>query len=219
MADRRTFSSLAFAADTENPDLPIEWAGGAAVQILEWTWRAFDNLREKHLAGVDLSQPLEQLERDITRHHSIELQLVIREEAEGFPSFVFQHEWDEFDSLTSPQAKPPSYDFAFVHVVHRRWAWPIEAKVLPTSGTLAEYIGDVRDKFEAGIAAPLTGEGGMIGYLLSGNADLFFENLRSKHAVLLESVPEFAHRPHRASRHARSPSPALRLHHMIMKCC
>jgi len=182
-------------------------------------WRSFDNLRERHLVNIDLTQPLDQLERDLTRHHSIELLLVFAADTDGFTSLVPQHEWDEFESLTSSSAKPPAYDFAFVHVGHRRWAWPIEAKVLPTPGTLADYMRDVRDKFESGIAAPLVGEGGMIGYLLTGTAEAFFENLKDGLSTPLEGVAEFATRSHRASRHSRGTTPALRLHHMIMACC
>src|ERR1700754_2638547 len=116
MRARRTFSSLAFAADAENLDLPVEWAGGAASQILDWMWRSFDKLREKHLLSVNLAQPLEQLERDLTRHHSIELLLLFAAEGRGFSSMVPQHEWDEFESISASGAKPPAYDFAFVHV-------------------------------------------------------------------------------------------------------
>jgi hypothetical protein len=217
MTTRRTFSSLAYAGDTENPDLPIEWAAGAAIQILDWMWRSFDNLRLK-LVNIDLSQPLLQLERDLTRHHSIEITLLFLAETEGFHSLVPQHEWDEFESLTSASAKPPAYDFAFVHIQHRRWAWPIEAKPLPSPGTLADYLGDVRE-FELGTAAPLVGEAGMLGYLLAGSAEAFLENLQGALSTPLETVPEFTSRPHRASRHSRTGKPFLRLHHMIMTCC
>lgn len=219
MTARRTFSSLAFAGDTENPDLPVEWAVSASVQILDWVRRSFDLLREHHLVNVDLTQPLEQLERDLTRHHSLHLQRLWRTDTDGFHSLSPQHEWDEMEQRSSASAKPPAYDFAFVHFNHPRWAWPIEAKVLRTPRTMADYIGDVRGKFEAGIGAPLVGEGGMIGYLLTGTAAAFFENLQTELAIPLEEVIEFAGRPHRASRHLRGTAPALRLHHMIMACC
>jgi hypothetical protein len=217
MTVRRTFSSLAFAGDTANPELPVDWANGATAQILDWMWRSFDNLRSRHFTGIDLIQPLDPLERDLTRHHSIELQLVFIADTDGFTSLVPQHEWDEFESLTSPSAKPPAYDFAFVHIEHRRWAWPIEAKVLPTPASLAEYLGDV-GKFESGIAAPLVGEGGLIGYLLSGTAEAFLSNVQSKLSAKLEPLPAFSSRPHRVSRHTRTKCPPLRLHHMIMVC-
>ena len=136
----------------------------------------------------------------------------------GLGSLQPQREWDEFESLSSSTAKPPANDFAFIHVVHRRWAWPFEAKVLDTPGTLADYVKDIREKFETGIAAPLIGEAGMIGYLLSGSPASFFTNLESRLGKPLESVAEFENRAHRATRHSRDRTPPLRLHHMIMDC-
>lgn len=124
------------------------------------------------------------------------------------------------ESLSSSQAKPPAYDFAFVHIEHRRWAWPIETKVLPTPGTLSEYVNEIHAKFVGGVAAPLVGEAGMIAYLRSGSADTFFVNLENRLAVALEVVAEFPNRPHRTSTHSRSrpTAPTLRLHHMVMAC-
>lgn len=218
MTRRRTFSDIAFAADTDNAELPVEWARGVAAQVLHWTWQAFDQLRNRHLLEFDFSQPLGQLERDLTRHHYLDLQQVFHTATEGFCSLLPEREWDEMESLSSSQAKPPAYDFAFVHIEHRRWAWPIEAKVLPTPGTLSEYVNEIHAKFVGGVAAPLVGEAGMIAYLLSGSAETFFVNLENRLAVALELVAEFPDRPHRTSTHSRPTSPTLRLHHMVMTC-
>ena len=218
MSRRRTFSELAFAGDTQDPDLPVEWARGVAFQILKWMWQAFDQLRVGHLQRVDLTQPLDQLERDLTRNHFLDLQAVFQRETDGFPSVFPSHEWPEMETRSSSKAKPPAYDFAFVHFEHRRWAWPIEAKVLSAPGTLHEYLKDVRQKFEEGIAAPLVGEGAMIGYLITGTADEVFANLRARLSTTLDAVAEFADRPHQSSNHQRASNPALRLHHMIMVC-
>lgn len=218
MTRRRTFSDIAFAADTDNAELPVEWARDVATQVLEWTWQAFDQLREKHLQGIDFSQPLDQLERDLTRHHYLDLQQVFHTATEGFCSLFPEREWDEMESLSSSQAKPPAYDFAFVHIEHRRWAWPIEAKVLPTPGTMSEYLNEIHSKFVKGVAAPLVGEAGLIAYLLSGSAETFFDNLDVRLAMALEVVVEFPNRPHRTSTHSRPKAPTLRLHHMVMTC-
>ena len=218
MTRRRTFSDIAFAADTDNADLPVEWARDVATQVLEWTWQAFDQLRENHLLGIDFSQPLDQLERDLTRHHFINLQEVFHTTTEGFCSLFPAMEWPEMESLTTSQAKPPAYDFAFVHVEHRRWAWPIEAKVLPTPGTMSEYVNEIHSKFVGGVAAPLVGESGMLAYLLSGAADTFFVNLEDRLDSALEVIAEFQNRPHRTSTHSRLSAPTLRLHHMVMAC-
>ncbi|HEY2294987.1 MAG TPA: hypothetical protein VGM86_30145 [Thermoanaerobaculia bacterium] len=215
---RRTLSALTFPTDTAYRDLPVEWAKGVAVQILGWMWLSFDRLKANHLAGVDIGQPIDQLERGLTFHHFIDLQVLVREQTEGFSSLIPVHECEEFESLSSGGARPPSYDFGFVHVEHRRWIWPIEAKVLPTPGLLHDYLGDVRNKFESGVAAPLVGEGGMIAYLLSGSTDAVFLNLQEHLASRLETVHEYEGRPHRTSFHMRSTAPALRLHHMVMVC-
>ncbi len=218
MTRRRTFSDIAFAADTDNAELPVEWARGVATQVLGWTWQAFDQLRESHFQGVDFSQPLSQLERDLARHHFIDIQRVFHAETDGFCSFVPTSEWPEMETLSSDQAKPPAYDFAFVHIEHRRWAWPIEAKVLPTPGTMSEYVNEIHTKFVGGVAAPLVGEAGMIAYLLSGSVDTFFVNLEDRLEIALELVAEFPNRRHRTSKHSRPTAPTLRLHHMVMAC-
>src|SRR5438132_1118940 len=80
----------------------------------------------------------------------------------------------ELLSRSSARAKPPAYDLSFSHVEHDLWQWPIEAKVVLTPKALGEYLRDVQDKFIAGIAAPMIGEGAMIGYLLSGDDNEFF---------------------------------------------
>lgn len=170
------------------------------------------------MPSVDLTQPLEQLERDLTRNHFIEIQELFKLETDGFSSFVPVPEWPEMESRTSPSAKPPAYDLAFVSLTNRRWAWPIEAKVVPSPTRLAKYLKDVDDKFVAGIAAPLVGEGAMIGYLLTPETTLVFENLAKRLGQALEPVPEFRDRQHRVSYHPRVRAPRLRLHHMLMEC-
>jgi hypothetical protein len=215
---RRTLSTLAFPKDAVNQELAVEWAKGAAIQILRWMWLSFDRLRANHLVHVDLRQPIDQLERSLTLYHFIDLQQTIGEDTGGFSSLVPVHECEEFESLSSPRARPPTYDFGFVHVDHRPWVWPIEAKVLKTPTALHEYMSDLHDKFVAGIAAPLTGEGGMIAYLLSGDADSVFSNLQERLSTPLEPRREYTDRPYRVSCHLRNTAPPLRLHHMVMAC-
>ncbi|HVC98466.1 MAG TPA: hypothetical protein VND64_32665 [Pirellulales bacterium] len=220
MSRRATFSELRWPDDPFDHDLPIRWASGVATRVLDWTWRAFDLLRAKHLARVDLTQGLEQLERDLTRSHFIEILALFASETSGFPTFfpVPVPEWPELESRTSPSAKPPANDFAFVSYSNRRWTWPIEAKVVPTPGRLGDYLEDVNRKFVGGVAAPLVGEGAMIAYLLTNETDKVFENLARRLEQVLEPVSEFRERPHRTSHHSRATAPDLRLHHMMMEC-
>src|ERR1700734_3312929 len=101
MSRRGTFSELAFAGDTQDPNLPVEWARGVAVQILNWIWKAFDRLRSRHLQGIILTQALDQLERDLARNHFIDLQAVFLEDANGFSSIYPSAEWPDMETLSS----------------------------------------------------------------------------------------------------------------------
>lgn len=218
MTRRSTFSELVWP-DGDDGDLAINWAAENSSRILNWTWQGFENLFRKHVPKVDFSKPLEQLERDLVRHHFVEIQLIFAQETDGFASIVPQHEWPELESTHSPKAKPPSYDLAFIATANQRWAWPIEAKVLKTPGALAEYLKDVNEKFVAGVASPLVGEGVMIAYLLeSDSAPTFFQNLESKLGQTLTAVSGFEGKAHRASQHPRETAPSLRLHHLALVC-
>lgn len=198
-------------------DLPVQWATSVSGLVLSWTWRAFDRLCE-HLGRIDLTQPVEQLERDLTRNHYLELQTVFAKETRGFAAFSPVHEWPELETRSPSPARPPAYDLGFVHLDRRRWTWPIEAKVVKTPTALHEYVTEIRAKFESGVAAPLVGEGGMIGYLLSGPTSAFFGALEQRLSCRLSVVAEFSDRPHRSSMHQRTQRPDLRLHHMAMLC-
>jgi hypothetical protein len=217
MNRRPTLSDMLWPDDPADADLPVEWSKDVAVQLLQWVWSGYDQLREKHLSRVDLTQPLEQLERNLTFLHSGEIMDVWARETQGFSSLRPGHEIPELENRVSPSAKPPAYDIGFVHTENQRWIWPVEAKVLPTAGALAEYLKDVRDKFVGGIAGPLVCECGMIGYLVKGLPNEVFEKLDSELTQSLLTLPEFKTRHHRSSQHERKKAPFLRLHHMIME--
>jgi hypothetical protein len=218
MTRRPTFSELVWPDGPDDWLLAEEWATGSAFRILDWTWRAFDALAAKHLSKVDLTQSLDQIERDLVRHHFIEIQLLFAEETDGYSSLIPHHEWPEMESRASAWAKPPAYDLAFISTTNQRWAWPLEAKVIPTQGTLAEYLKDVNDKFVAGVASPRIGEGAMIAYLLSDDSEAFLQNVAAKLARTLNPVTEFPARIHSTSEHVRATAPDLTLHHMVMDC-
>ncbi len=127
------------------------------------------------------------------------------------------HEWPEMETRSGPSAKPPSYDMAFVSTAtNQRWAMAVEAKVFPTKGQLSEYMKDVNKKFAGGVACPLVGEGGMIGYLLCDETDAVFVAIEKRLKQILGKAVEFAGRPRRTSDHIRANAPNLRLHHMLM---
>lgn len=218
MSRHATLSQSRFPLDGDSLTQAEEWAKTSAFQILDWTWRAFDALQANVLSGADLTKPLEQLERDLAQLHFGEILSLWARETGGECAYSPRHEHPEFETRSPAPAKPPAYDIAFVVNLNSRIAWPIEAKVLKTPGTLSDYLGDTA-KFENGIAAPLVGEGAQIAYLLTGTADEFFANLATRLSSPLEPVPNFSTRAHRVSSHARNRIPDLQLHHMAMKCC
>jgi len=177
--------------DADSHQQAQAWAGEIAVQVLDWAWRAFDSLHA--LGRIDLNQSLEQLERDLTSHHFREIQRLWKLETEGFSAFCPHHEWSEMATRSPAPAKPPAYDLAFVWNENPRVAWPIEAKVVATTSSLAEYVADTA-KFTNGTAAPFVGEGAQIAYLLSGVAAEFFANVSKRLAFKLKSPPEFTSR-------------------------
>jgi hypothetical protein len=203
--------------DDESRRQAADWAAGSSIQALEWTWRGFDALRANVLSRVDMTQPLEQLERDLTSFHFQAIQQLWARETEGYSSISPVPEWPEMETRSPAPAKPPAYDIAFVWNENKRVAWPIEAKVVPTTSTLAPYLGDTA-KFVNGTAAPLVGEGAQVAYLLSGTTSDFFSNLSGKLASPLQPVAKFSNRPHRLSQHTRATAPNLRLHHLAMHC-
>lgn len=158
------------------------------------------------------------MERDLTRNHFVQIQVLFAAETDGYAALVPHHEFPEMESRTSPSAKPPAYDLAFVSTSNQRWAWPVEAKVVRSADRLGEYLKDVNDKFLGGIAAPLVGEGAMIAYLLTNDTIAVVENLANRLKQPLQTIPEFRDRPHRLSRHMRAMAPELRLHHLLMEC-
>lgn len=211
-------SELRWPTDDESRQQAEAWAAGVSIQVLGWTWRAFDAMRANVLSRVDMRQPLEQLERDLTSKHFIEIQRIYGAETDGLSSIIPHHEFPENESASGGSAKPPASDISFIWYDNQRVSWPIEAKVVPTPGTLAEYLTDTK-KFTEGIAAPFVGEGAQIAYLFTGKIDEFFKNLGTRLPSPLQSMTEFSGRAHRVSSHARTSIPDLQLHHMAMHCC
>jgi hypothetical protein len=224
MTRRAAFREQAWPGDAAFKKLALEWAEAVSQRILDWVWRGFDALLAGPMARVDLTQPLEQLERDLTNLHFIEIQLLWRTETDGFSSLTPGHEIPEFESRHSARAKPPAYDLGFVYSENPRVIWPIEAKIVQKPSALRDYLTEIRNKFIAGKAAPFVGQAGMIGYLLAGTAHEVFTALESKLSQTLKQPSAFASRDHRTSFHIRGRSPFgrdlpdLLLHHLVMTC-
>lgn len=206
MIRRQTLSETLWPDDPLEVEMASLWARNVTSQALDWMWRAFDAMQREHLIRVDLTKPMEQIERDLTRIHFVQVLRLFGAETQGFASFVPFYEYPEMESRPTPPGRPPAYDFAFVFSDNQRWVWPLEAKMIETTGSLAEYLKDVNGKFVAGIAAPIVGEGAMIGYLLVNDTQTVFANLESRLGQILHFVPEFSQRPHRTSHHLRGDS-------------
>jgi hypothetical protein len=224
MTRRAAFREQAWPEDPVFKELAMKWAEAVSEQILDWVWHAFDTLRTGPIARVDLTEPREQLERDLTHLHSIEIQRLWARDTGGFSTLFPGHEIPEFESRHSPRAKPPAHDLGFVHSQNPRISWPIEAKVVQKPSALRDYLTDVRNKFIAGKAAPFVGQAGMIGYLLAGTAREMFTGLETELSQTLNYPSAFASRNHRTSFHTRGRSPFgrdlpdLLLHHLVMTC-
>lgn len=224
MTRRAAFREQAWPEDPAFKQLALEWTEAVSERILDWVWRAFDALRTGPMARVDLTEPLEQLERDLTDLHFIEIQCLWARETCGYFAFSPGHEIPELESRYSAQAHPPAYDLGFVLYENPRIIWPIEAKVVQQPSVLRDYLTDVRNKFIAGIAAPFVDQAAMIGYLLAGTAREVFTGLETELSQTLNHPSVFASRPHRTSFHTRGRSPFgrdlpdLLLHHLVMTC-
>jgi hypothetical protein len=214
---RPTLSELRWPIDEQSQRQAAEWASEIANQALDWTWRAFDVLKENILSKVDINQPFEQLERDFTRNHFAEIQKLWARETGGESSIEPQAEYPEMESRAPAPAKPPAYDIAFVWSSNRRVAMPFEAKVVPTVNSLAAYLGDT-DKFKNGIAAPLVGDGAQIAYLLLGETDSFWGNLCESIEFAVLAAKEPVVRSQKVSIHSRAKAPKLKLYHLVMYC-
>lgn len=181
--------------------------------MLGFIWRGYDQMQsdKPDVDGRDLERSITQmLEPRIARAMS------------GDEPFYVQHGPFERETMQPPPAQPPQYDIAFTLKADERIMWPMEAKVLETSGAVAEYIKDIHEQLLTCRYAPFSGEGAMLGYLLSGTTGDAFQNISKKTPCELEDHPAFSSRPQKLSRHTRTipsgktyPS-KFRCHHLML---
>lgn len=206
--------SIVGAPDDAFRRLVASWTRNQDDILLGFVWDAYDQMRTNPPA-VD--------QRDLERSISQLLEPRIRAAMTGYEPFYIQHGPYERETMASPPAQPPQYDLAFVFAAEERIMWPLEAKVMETPGTVAEYERDVRDQFLKCRYAPFTPGGAMLGYLLTGSAAEALDHIQAKLGSKLERVATFASRPHRVSTHARivptgkEYSAAFRCHHLVLE--
>jgi len=93
MSRRPTLSEMLWPNDPEGFGLGSRMGRNVAVQVLDWVWRGFDSTCEKHLKSVDLSSLTpEQLERNLTELHFLEISLLWARETGGYGSLQPSHE-------------------------------------------------------------------------------------------------------------------------------
>ena len=221
MPDKVTISQLGYL-DFNLPNIndPEHWSLKRANQFFALVWKGIDLLNQG-LMQIDFNGEEEQIERDITQL----LEPRIKKIMSGDEPFYVQHESPEMETRHSPSAKPPSYDIAFVIFENERLKFPIEAKVLKTDGNISKYIKDVKEAFCTCYYAPFSYEGGMIGYLLSGNSQKAFQNIGKSLDTILQPHPIFKDRPHKFSEHTRKIPKGkekfypvkFRCHHLIFE--
>ena len=181
--------------DAEFLALVHSWMQHPAQRFLGLIWLGYDDMRASP-PNVDTLD----LERSITQLLEPRISGVMT----GDEPFYVQHTPYERETMKPPPAQPPEYDLAFVFRADERIIWPIEAKVLETSLTLAAYIRDVKCEFLTCRYAPFSSSGAMVGYLLVGDPDDAFAAISNKLGCELKPVPEHSHRPNRVSRHTRT---------------
>lgn len=171
------------------------WCQDYSAILLGYVWQAYDMLVANPPTAIDL----EDLERSLTQV----LEPRIHKVMTGYETFYVQHGPYERETKMPPPAQPPQYDIAFVLYADERTMWPLEAKILPTDGTIADYVDDIKEQFLTCRYAPFSSEGAMLGYLLAGDADKAFDRIAAKLPCQLISHPRFAQRAHRISHHSR----------------
>ena len=192
---------------------------GGSTRLLELIWKGYDAFCAECLSQVDCSEDDGDWERDITQL----LELKIREGMTGLEPFVIQHGPYEHESWLGPPAQPPQYDIAFKLRSNPRVMWPLEAKVLRTDGSVAEYIKEIRGNYLTCRYAPFSSEAAMLAYLLKGDSQVAFSNIGIKGNWKLNTHPQFPDRDHRMSDHKRTiPEGKMykvhfRCHHLLFK--
>jgi len=216
---RRTIGEERWLDTPDFVSIATVWCENASAILLRFVWEAYDLLYAEVFSGLDFSLTEDELERSITQYLEPRIHRVMA----GNESFSVQHGSYEFETRMEPPAQSPQYDIAFVLHENMRVMWPLEAKVLKTDGTVADYVDDIQNQFLVCRYAPFSSEGGMLGYLLSGEPAKVFDNIEAKLPCVLHGHTAFLDRDHKISEHNRlveegkSYPQKFRCHHLILR--
>lgn len=219
MPDKITHAQLKYPDETlPKVNDPDHWSLKYSKDFLSLLWQGIDLFRND-FSNHDLSKANLQTERSFCKN----LELRIRRLMTGDEPFDVQHEsWEDENANLQ---RPSQNEITFIMRFNERLMFPIEVKVLKTDGQISEYIKDINEAFIPCIYAPFSYEGGMLGYLLSGNIQKAFEKIEKSLAAKLQQHPNFKDRLHKFSEHNRQVPqgkeefyPAkFRCHHLIFE--
>jgi len=215
----RTVGELRWPNTANFVAMARRWRADASQLLLEFIWAGCDLLRGDVLSLIDTAQAEEDIERNLTQL----LVPRVRARMSGFEPFDFEHGPYEDESRRPPPAQPPQYDMAFVLKQNPRVMWPVEAKVLWTDRSVAAYVADVKNEFLTCRYAPFSSEGGMLGYLFSGDPNEALANIGRTLGCSLADHPHFSRRKHKTSDHVRSVPKgksyprSFRCHHLVLE--
>lgn len=191
----------------------VSWMRQSELAFVGHVWAGYDRL-ERQRPALD--------PRDLERCITQLLDGTIQDEMSGDEPYYIQHEAYERETMLASPAQPPAYDLAFVFRADTRVMWPLEAKILTTPRSLADYVRDVRNEFLTCRYAPFSPSGGMVGYLLQGAPNDALVNIATQLQVALNPISSFSDRDCAKSTHARivptgKPYPPnFDCHHIIL---
>lgn len=218
MYRRKSLGELRWPSRPEVDAVRKAWTEDAIDRLLEYVWQGYDCLRQEVLEEINVTQAEDDLERSLTQA----LEPRITRSMSGAEPFFVQHGRYEHISRKPAPAQPPQYDLAFVPYGNENLCWPLEAKVLKNDTDVGAYVKDIKDEFLTCRYAPLSGEGAMLGYLLSGSTECAFAAVAKAVPCQLVIHPNFATRAHRTSEHSRNVPegesfvPSFKCHHLLM---
>ena len=189
------------------------WQNDGITRLLGYVWDGYDELCRQKPSTLNPSD-----EVNINLHLAIQIQ---RKKPKNCP-FDFVHTPPELATRRTSSRPAPAPDFGFHPRDEIRVMFPLEAKVLKTERDLSKYLKALRTSFLQCRYAPYSTEGVMLGYLLTGDTESAFKNLKRKLRTKLDIHRVFFMRPHRLSEHQRrhrrcKNSPAeFRCHHLMM---
>ncbi|OBQ03168.1 MAG: hypothetical protein AN482_20110 [Anabaena sp. LE011-02] len=200
-------------------ELAKAWNPDAISILIKLVWEGYDLLVSEFLSQINFDGNEEQLERSITQA----LVVKIHQVKTGDEPFLVLQEVYEFETSKSAQAQPPQYDIAFILIANDRIIWPLEAKILKSDVDVTEYVKEINNNFMTCRYAPFSSQGGMLGYLFSGDSNKAFSNIATEVPCILNEHPDFPNRDHRTSDHQRIVTSEksypidFRCHHLLFK--